>query len=53
MNNSLYADSIGKFSGETFLESGIFFPAGDGKVTLGSKNGNWGSRGSITNDPRT
>jgi NAD(P)H dehydrogenase (quinone) len=32
MNNTLYADSIGKFSGETFLESGIFFPAGDGKL---------------------
>lgn len=31
-NNSLYADSIGKFSGEAFLEKGIFFPAGDGKV---------------------
>ncbi|WPU97888.1 SDR family oxidoreductase [Mucilaginibacter sp. cycad4] len=31
-NDSLYADSIGKFSGETFLENGIFFPAGDGKV---------------------
>lgn len=31
-NDSLYADSIGKFSGETFLESGIFFPAGDGKL---------------------
>jgi len=32
LNNTLYADSIGKFSGETFLESGIFFPAGDGKL---------------------
>ena len=32
MNDSLYADSIGKFSGETFLESGIFFPAGDGRL---------------------
>ena len=32
MKNTLYADSIGKFSGETFLESGIFFPAGDGKL---------------------
>jgi len=31
-NDSLYADSIEKFSGETFLESGIFFAAGDGKV---------------------
>jgi NAD(P)H dehydrogenase (quinone) len=31
-NDSLYADSIGKFSGEAFLENGIFFPAGDGKV---------------------
>ena len=25
LNNALYADSIGKFSGQTFLESGIFF----------------------------
>jgi NAD(P)H dehydrogenase (quinone) len=32
MNNTLYADSIGKFSGETFLETGIFFPAGNGKL---------------------
>jgi NAD(P)H dehydrogenase (quinone) len=32
MKNSLYADSIGKFSGETFLDSGIFFPAGDGRL---------------------
>jgi NAD(P)H dehydrogenase (quinone) len=32
MNDSLYADSIGKFSGERFLESGIFFPAGDGRL---------------------
>jgi NAD(P)H dehydrogenase (quinone) len=32
MNHTLYADSIGKFSGQTFLESGIFFPAGDGKL---------------------
>jgi NAD(P)H dehydrogenase (quinone) len=32
MNHTLYADSIGKFSGPTFLESGIFFPAGDGKL---------------------
>jgi NAD(P)H dehydrogenase (quinone) len=31
-NDSLYADSIGKFAGEGFLENGIFFPAGDGKV---------------------
>ena len=31
-NDSLYADSIGKFSGEAFLENGIFFPAGNGKV---------------------
>jgi NAD(P)H dehydrogenase (quinone) len=31
-NDTLYADSIGKFSGEAFLENGIFFPAGDGKV---------------------
>lgn len=32
LDNTLYADSIGKFLGETFLESGIFFPAGDGKL---------------------
>jgi NAD(P)H dehydrogenase (quinone) len=31
-NDTLYADSIGKFAGEAFLENGIFFPAGDGKV---------------------
>jgi NAD(P)H dehydrogenase (quinone) len=31
-NDTLYADSIGKFAGEGFLEKGIFFPAGDGKV---------------------
>lgn len=31
-NDSLYADSIGKFAGDGFLENGIFFPAGDGKV---------------------
>jgi NAD(P)H dehydrogenase (quinone) len=31
-NDTLYADSIGKFAGEGFLENGIFFPAGDGKV---------------------
>lgn len=31
-NNSLYADSIGKYAGEGFLENGIFFPAGNGKV---------------------
>lgn len=31
-NDSLYADSIGKFAGEGFLDNGIFFPAGDGKV---------------------
>jgi NAD(P)H dehydrogenase (quinone) len=31
-NDSLYADSIGKFAGEGFLKNGIFFPAGDGKV---------------------
>ena len=32
LDNTLYADSIGLFSGETFLENGIFFPAGDGKL---------------------
>lgn len=32
LDNTLYADSIGLFSGETFLETGIFFPAGDGKL---------------------
>ena len=32
LDNTLYADSIGLFSGETFLETGIFFPAGDGKT---------------------
>lgn len=32
MNDTLYADSIEKFIGENFLETGIFFPAGDGKV---------------------
>jgi NAD(P)H dehydrogenase (quinone) len=31
-NDTLYADSIGKFAGEGFLENGIFFPAGNGKV---------------------
>lgn len=31
-NDSLYADSIGKYAGEGFLENGIFFPAGNGKV---------------------
>ncbi|MGF7042672.1 SDR family oxidoreductase [Mucilaginibacter lappiensis] len=31
-NDTLYADSIDKFAGEGFLEKGIFFPAGDGKV---------------------
>jgi NAD(P)H dehydrogenase (quinone) len=31
-NDTLYADSIGKFAGEGFLDKGIFFPAGDGKV---------------------
>jgi NAD(P)H dehydrogenase (quinone) len=36
-NDSLYADSIGKFSGEAFLENGIFFPAGDGKVPFVSR----------------
>lgn len=30
--DSLYADSIAKFVGEGFLENGIFFPAGDGKI---------------------
>ncbi|WP_184548155.1 SDR family oxidoreductase [Mucilaginibacter sp. FT3.2] len=32
LDNTLYADSIGLFSGETFLETGVFFPAGDGKL---------------------
>jgi NAD(P)H dehydrogenase (quinone) len=32
LDNTLYADSIGFFSGETFLETGIFFPAGNGKL---------------------
>lgn len=32
MDNTLYADSIGFFAGETFLETGIFFPAGNGKL---------------------
>jgi NAD(P)H dehydrogenase (quinone) len=32
LDNTLYAESIGKYIGETFLESGIFFPAGDGKL---------------------
>jgi NAD(P)H dehydrogenase (quinone) len=32
MDNTLYADSIGLFSGEKMLETGIFFPAGDGKL---------------------
>jgi NAD(P)H dehydrogenase (quinone) len=31
-NDTLYADSIGKFAGEGFLDNGIFFPAGNGKV---------------------
>jgi NAD(P)H dehydrogenase (quinone) len=32
LNNTLYADSIDKFIGENYLETGIFFPAGDGKI---------------------
>ena len=32
LDNTLYADSIGLFSGEIFLETGIFFPAADGKT---------------------
>ena len=32
LDNTLYADSIEKYSGETFLENGIFFPAADGKL---------------------
>lgn len=32
MNDTLYADSIEKFIGEKFTETGIFFPAGDGKI---------------------
>ncbi|MDJ1478868.1 SDR family oxidoreductase [Cytophagaceae bacterium YF14B1] len=32
LDNTLYADSIGMFSGEKFLETGIFFPAGEGKL---------------------
>lgn len=32
LDNTLYADSIGKYIGEAFLESGIFFPAGEGKL---------------------
>lgn len=32
LDNTLYADSIGMFSGEQFLETGIFFPAGEGKL---------------------
>lgn len=31
LNNTLYADLIALFSGENVLESGIFFPAGNGK----------------------
>jgi NAD(P)H dehydrogenase (quinone) len=32
LDNTLYADSIGLFAGEKVLETGIFFPAGDGKL---------------------
>lgn len=32
LNNTLYADSIEKYIGEAFVEHGIFFPAGDGKL---------------------
>ena len=37
LNNSLYADVVPMFIGEQVLETGIFFPAGDGKVPFATR----------------
>lgn len=36
--NNLYMDAILLFLGEQVLETGVFFPAGEGKVTFASRN---------------
>lgn len=37
LNNSLYADVVPMFVGEKVLDSGVFFPAGDGKVAFATR----------------
>lgn len=37
LNDSLYADVVPMFVGEKVLETGIFFPAGDGKVPFATR----------------
>lgn len=37
LNDSLYADVIPMFVGEKVLETGVFFPAGDGKVAFATR----------------
>jgi NAD(P)H dehydrogenase (quinone) len=37
LNDTLYADLVPAFSGETVLETGIFFPAGDGKTPFAAR----------------
>lgn len=38
MQHSLYADVIPMFIGEQVLETGVFFPAGEGRVAYASRN---------------
>lgn len=37
LNDSLYADVVPMFVGEKVLETGVFFPAGDGKVAFATR----------------
>ncbi len=38
LDNNLYFDTIPMFAGEKVLETGIFFPAGDGKAAFALRN---------------
>lgn len=38
LDNNLYFDTIPMFAGERVLETGIFFPAGDGKAAFALRN---------------
>jgi NAD(P)H dehydrogenase (quinone) len=37
LNNNLYADVVPMFVGEKVLETGVYFPAGDGKVPFATR----------------
>lgn len=37
LNNTLYADVLPMFLGESVLETGVFFPTGDGKVPFATR----------------